>query len=102
MRFGNAHLGDGFLSGEVREILFTPQHTTDGENTGYGFGWRIETREDGRRYLSHGGGSVGGTSILVMQPDTEVVLAAMINMTAANLEVADTVLSLFVEAAANQ
>lgn len=98
--FGNAHLGTDFLSEDALALLFTEQHTTTGEGVGYGFGWRVRTSDDARRYLFHGGGSVGGTSLLIMQPDTRVVLAAMINLSGANLEVAHKVLRLFVEAAA--
>ncbi len=99
IRFANAHLGADFLSDEARAMLFTSQRTRDGKSVNYGFGWRVQTREDGRRYLSHGGGSVGGTSMLIMQPDTRVVVAATVNLSRANLDVVFTVLSMFVEAA---
>lgn len=99
LRFGNAHLGTDFLSEDALALLFTEQQTTAGEGVGYGFGWRVRTGDDSRRYLSHGGGSVGGTSLLIMQPDTKVILAAMINLSGADLEVAHDVLRLFVESA---
>ena len=100
LRFANAHLDDGFLSKPSRELLFTEQQTRDGEGVGYGFGWFIRTREDGRRLLSHSGGSVGGTSLMVMQPDTRVVVVGLINLTGANNAVVRAVLDLFIDAAA--
>lgn len=99
LRFANAHLGDDFLSDEARALLFTPQRTRDGESVNYGFGWSVQTRPDGRRYLAHSGGSVGGTSLLIMQPDTRVVVAGTINLSGADLAVVNQVLRLFVEAA---
>ena len=100
LRFANAHLDDGFLSEPSRKLLFTEQQTRDGEGVGYGFGWFIRTREDGRRLLSHSGGSVGGTSLMVMQPDSRVVVVGLINLTGANNAVVRAVLDLFIDAAA--
>ncbi len=100
LRFANAHLSDDFLSEDARALLFTAQRTTEGEDTGYGFGWRVQTGQDGRPYLAHSGGSVGGTSLLIMQPDLGVVVAGTINLSSADLDIITEVLKLFVEAAA--
>lgn len=99
--FANAHLQPGFLAQEALDLLFTEQQTTAGEGVGYGFGWFTGTRDDGRHYVWHGGGSVGGTSLLIVQPDARVVLAACINLSSADLSVAQEVLRLFVEAASS-
>lgn len=55
---------------------------------------------DGRRLMSHSGGSVGGTSLMIMQPDTGVVVVGLINLTRANNGVLREVLALFIDAAA--
>ncbi len=100
LRFANAHLDDGFLSKSSRELLFTEQKTRDGEGVSYGLGWFIRTRDDGRRLLSHSGGSVGGTSLMVMEPETRVVVVGLINLTGADNGVVREVLDLFIDAAA--
>jgi len=100
LRFANAHLDDKFLSEASRKLLFTEQRTSDGEGVGYGFGWFTRTRDDGRRLLSHSGGSVGGTSLMVMEPDTRVVVVGLINLTRADNNVVTEVLDLFIDAAA--
>ena len=100
LRFANAHLDDGFLSESSRKLLFTEQKTRDGDGVGYGFGWFVRTGDDGRRLLSHSGGSVGGTSLMVVQPDTRVVAAGLINLSGANNSVVREVLDLFIDAAA--
>ena len=74
LAFANAHLDDGYLSEASRKLLFTEQRTRDGNGVGYGFGWFIRERDDGRRLLSHSGGSVGGTSLMVMEPESRVVV----------------------------
>ena len=101
LRFANAHLDDGFLTKSSLELLFTEQKTLDGEGVGYGFGWFIRTRDDGRRLLSHSGGSVGGTSLMVMEPETRVVVVGLINLTGADNGVVREVLDLFIDAAAS-
>ena len=98
VRFANAHLTDEFLSEAATQLLFTEQQTRDGEGVGYGFGWFIGEDDEGRRLLSHSGGSVGGTSMMIMQPDTRVVVVGLINMSRANNSVVREVLGLFVEA----
>ena len=100
VRFANAHLDDGFLTAASRKLLFTEQRTRDGEGVGYGVGWFVGTRDDGRRLLYHSGGSVGGTSLMIMEPDTGVVVAGLINLTGANNDVVREVLELFIAAAA--
>ena len=100
LAFANAHLDDDFLSEASRKLLFTEQKTRDGEGVGYGLGWFIRTREDGRRLLSHSGGSVGGTSLMVMEPESRVVVVGLINLTRANNDVVREVLDLFIDAAA--
>ena len=102
LAFANAHLDDEFLSQASRKLLFTEQKTRDGEGVGYGLGWFIRTREDGRRLLSHSGGSVGGTSLMVMEPESRVVVVGLINLTRANNDVVREVLDLFIDAAASR
>ncbi|MXX96870.1 MAG: beta-lactamase family protein [Rhodothermaceae bacterium] len=97
VRFGIAHLDTSFFDQNAKELLFTEQQTTAGEPTGYAFGWRVETRSDHLRYFSHSGGAIGGTSLLVIQPDTGVVVVAMVNMSNANLDVVQQIVSLFVD-----
>ena len=100
LAFANAHLDDDFLSEASRKLLFTEQKTRNGDGVGYGLGWFIRTREDGRRLLSHSGGSVGGTSLMVMEPESRVVVVGLINLTRANNGVVREVLDLFIDAAA--
>ncbi len=99
LRFANAHLDDDYLTRESRRLLFTEQKTTAGEGVGYGLGWFVGTDDDGRRLLSHAGGSIGGTSLMIMQPETGVVVVGLINLSGAQNGVVRDVLRLFVDAA---
>jgi CubicO group peptidase (beta-lactamase class C family) len=79
-----AVLGD-FVGAAGRALMFTEQRTNAGEPVGYGVGWRLVTDERGRRRVFHGGGSVGGTSLLLVLPEQRLVVAAATNLTGANL-----------------
>ena len=95
LRFGNAHLGEAYLSHDAKQLLFTEQQTRDGDSVGYGFGWFIGVDSHGRRLWSHAGGSVGGTSLLIIQPETRVVVVGLINLSGADNDVVREVLTLF-------
>jgi len=80
VRFGSVMLKPGFLKEESLRQLFTSQKTTGGELTGYGMGWGIGKTPSGKQIYEHSGGSVGGTSQLVVYPDTHVVVALVTNL----------------------
>lgn len=82
VRFGSALLEPAFLSAKSLALLFTSQRTADGKPTGYGMGWFIREDSRGHRILIHTGGSIGGTSFLMLHPETKTVLALACNDTA--------------------
>ena len=100
VRFGHAHLDDAYLSAAARDILFSSQATTDGVATAYGLGWRIRTSE-AMTFWEHGGGSVGGSTFLTIQPDTRLALAIHVNQSGYDVEsLATDIAELFANALA--
>ena len=85
VRFGNAYLQSGFLKKETLEKMFTSQKTSDGKETGTGWGWRINRDKEGRLYYYHPGENVGGRSYLWVYPKEKVVVAMIHNVTGAHL-----------------
>jgi CubicO group peptidase (beta-lactamase class C family) len=81
VRFGSALLHPGFLKKESLALLFTPQKTSDGKPTTYGIGWNIGKDAHDHRILMHTGGSIGGTSVLLLHPETRTVVALVCNHT---------------------
>jgi len=79
VRFGSALLRPGYLKAESLKLLFTPQKTKDGKETRYGMGWFIEKSASGKRIFEHSGGSVGGSSELILYPDSHLVVAFICN-----------------------
>jgi len=80
VRFGQAHLAPGFLKAETLAVLQTAQAKADGSSTEYGIGWGTGRQDDGDATLSHSGGSVGGTTLLLLVPDHGLVVAGVVNM----------------------
>ena len=95
VRFGSALLEPGFLKAATLELLFTSQKTTPGEPTGYGVGWFVATDGRGHRWVSHGGGSVGGTTAFSVDRDSRVVVAITSNLTGASLQAGEAIRAVF-------
>lgn len=89
VRFGSALLHPGLLKRESLHALFTSQATDDGKKTGYGIGWVIRQDTHGHRIFLHTGGSIGGTSILSIFPDSGIVLAMTSNCSTSPFNKAD-------------
>lgn len=89
VRFGEALLQPGFLKQESLTAMFTAQKTTDGKPTTYGIGWEVHHDREGRRVWMHTGGSVGGTSVLMLYPDSGTALAITANCTGAPFDKGD-------------
>ncbi|HUE72839.1 MAG TPA: serine hydrolase domain-containing protein [Pirellulaceae bacterium] len=93
--FGQGHLSPGFLKAETLALLQTSQWTRNGERTGYGLGWFDGTQEDGDRVISHAGSSVGGSTLLLLVPERDLVVAGVINLTGAVRLVVEQVADIF-------
>ena len=78
VRLGRNLLDGRVLRREVAETLWTSQRLRDGSPTGYGIGWGARPFH-GRRVVSHTGGAMGGTSVLMIFPEQKVVAALIVN-----------------------
>ena len=89
VRFGSALLHPGFLTEKSLHLLFTSQKTNSGQETGYGIGWFVHKSHSGQRIYEHSGGSVGGTTQLIIYPDSHVVIAFLTNFSEAPWKLGD-------------
>lgn len=78
-RFGRVLLTGRLLKPESLRLLWTSQRLKDGDETGYGMGWRTVQDSAGRLRLSHTGGGMGATSHLIIYPDQHLVVALLVN-----------------------
>jgi CubicO group peptidase (beta-lactamase class C family) len=84
-RFAQGMVDPSFLRPEFREAFLVPQRTGDGKETRVGLGWRIATDAQGRRYLHHGGDTLGGRAFVLLYPEQRVSIALLTNLTFAPL-----------------
>ncbi len=81
-RFGSAHLAPGFLKQATLDTLFASQKLASGKETGVGIAWRSGVDKQGRKILHHGGTIEGGRAMLMMFPESKVVVVLLSNMLA--------------------
>jgi CubicO group peptidase (beta-lactamase class C family) len=95
VRFGQQHLGEGFLRAETLAELQTPQTLANGESTGYGIGWSSDEQDDGDRTYAHSGGSVGGATLLLLVPEHDLVVAGVVNISGPAARIVQRVAQIF-------
>ena len=78
-QFGEVMLDGTLLKPATVKMLWTPQRTSDGKSTDYGMGWGTLRTTDGREWISHTGGSMGGTAHLLLCPKEHLVVAILVN-----------------------
>ena len=86
LKFGNAHLKNDFLKKETMDVFLTNQKTNDGNLVNYGIGWRVGKDKKERDWFGHSGGSVGGTTYLIIYPKEKIVVAVSTNMSSVNFK----------------
>jgi serine beta-lactamase-like protein LACTB len=79
VRLGIGITDGAFATSRTQALLFTPQRTTSGKSTGYGFGFEIGATPVGR-VVGHTGNVVGGTAFLFVHPRTGVIVAMTTNI----------------------
>lgn len=74
-RFGVSHFDGNLLTDASQRMLWTSQKTLGGDSTGYGIGWFISDH-----WVQHPGGALGGSTLLRIYPEEEVVIAITANL----------------------
>lgn len=96
--FGVAHLRKKGLKKETVNILWESQVNSNGEKTNYGIGWFIGKDSDGRHWVQHPGGTVGGTAFFRIYPEEGLVVSILANLSSAPLnEAAEKLISYLFE-----
>lgn len=82
VRFGRMHVGGGRI-GATRVLSDSlvqrmQRRHTPADGTGYGLGWELG-EEDGRRHVGHSGGMPGVRARLWLFPESDAVVAVLVN-----------------------
>jgi CubicO group peptidase (beta-lactamase class C family) len=101
VKFGEAHMTQGFLSEPTLREFTTSQVLNNGDSTHYGVGWSVFKDGDLMGY-GHGGGSVGGITAFRVYPSEKMVLVILSNSSDTQYgDIPVTIVRLFVEAKHN-
>lgn len=93
---------DKILPKAVLESMWTPTKLTDGAESGYGFGWGVQTNK-GHRIVGHGGGIDGfSTEIQRLVDDTVTVIVLANSDSAQTQRIAQGIVALYVPALAEE
>lgn len=83
VRFGSAHLKPGFFTQDTLDLLFTRNSTLpEDAATEVGIGWRIGADSEGRLFYHHAGTIEGGRAVLILIPESGIVVAMLSNLLA--------------------
>lgn len=85
IKLATSYIEASYLKKETIDLLTTSQKLINGDKTNYGMGWTDRTDTKGRRWFGHTGGSVGGSSALVIYPNEKVVFVMLTNVSGAGL-----------------
>lgn len=80
VKFGNALLTEKLISENNLQLLFNSQKTSDGKETGAGFGFKIGIDSKGRKVIFHGGESEGARAFLLIYPQEKLVISICANV----------------------
>lgn len=83
--FGYGVMHERFNTAKTNETFWTPYTLEDGKKTNYGLGWAVGDDKKGRSWVGHAGGSVGGSSMLLMYPQYDLVVVTLINQSNAQM-----------------
>ena len=86
IKFAHAHMTPGFLKRDTWDTFIKTQYNKSGKAINYGIGWRSGQDNKERYWFGHSGGSVGGTSYMVIYPEAEVVVITLVNLSSAQLK----------------
>jgi CubicO group peptidase (beta-lactamase class C family) len=98
VHYGLAHTRGRYVSEKKLAPFITSQQTLDGTPTNYGIGFATGKDDAGRTWCGHSGGSVGGTSMLLIYPEHDLVVVTLVNLSGAEMDrlawrIADVLLS---------
>lgn len=81
-KFEVAMLNDRLVSSATRKLMWARQRTSDGKETPYGLGWKVDDVLP--LTVSHGGGDWGTSTFIMLAPEQRAGVVVMINLNGAN------------------
>lgn len=97
-KLGWALAASRYLKEDTMGEFTRSQTTNDGTKTNNGIGFFLGKDDKDRNWVGHGGGSIGGTSMLLIYPEHDLVVVTLVNLSSARMDdlakkIADVILS---------
>ena len=86
VKFSSGIQENKIFSSRTRKQLWKSCTLNDGSKTNYGLGWATNVDDEGRKWVGHSGGSVGGTSMYLLYPEEELTVITLVNLSGARME----------------
>ncbi len=80
VRMGQQLLKGSFLQPATLALLWSPAKLENGDTVPYCLGWRTDRDPQQRRYIHHGGSSIGGRAFLLIYPEDRWIVAVTCNL----------------------
>lgn len=80
IQLGQSYLEHEFLAPQISSQFLKPTEI-GGKSTYYGLGWEVSSHKEGFPYFGHTGNSIGGYSNFYIYPESQMVVALLINCT---------------------
>ena len=77
--YEEALLGDRLVKRSTRDLMWTSQKTTSGEETGYGYGFDVKKSSD-LATAGHAGGQQGTSTDILIAPAQNTGVVVLMNM----------------------
>jgi serine beta-lactamase-like protein LACTB len=77
-KFEVAMLNDRLVTRATRNVMWTPEKSSDGKQTPYGIGWAID--DDLPHTVSHGGGEWGTSTFIMLAPEQRAGVVVLTNL----------------------
>jgi serine beta-lactamase-like protein LACTB len=85
LHIGEALYENRLVRPDLLAAFTTSLQLPDGSLTNYGVGFRVGADANGRRWFGHSGGSIGGSSMLLVFPEHDLAVITLVNMTQAEM-----------------
>ena len=85
IRFSQAILNNSLMSEKTLGVALQTATLDNGKSTTRGIGFEVDEDKKGRPWIGHGGGSIGGTSMLIIYPKQELVVVVLVNQSNASV-----------------
>ncbi|WP_338869864.1 serine hydrolase domain-containing protein [Spirosoma sp. SC4-14] len=80
VRMSQSLLKHQFISEQTLQKFWNNDTLQNGEKIAYGIGWKLDKDNMQRKFVYHGGSSIGGRSFLLVYPKEQLIIAITCNL----------------------